>query len=185
MQARLQGRAPADILSATPSTARPPCPAARRLPCPKLPKLPVRAAQYFHVIADKIGSSFLQHHCRLVVNVATLGGYQLVLAGGHSVATSRHIITIITNITRFSCLEADCVFRQAAVKAAKILPLVGHARSKQDSINRGHGAQYLYRPPPAGAKHTHGRSKPHTVVNSLCVIEAKLKVGSSLMLHMT
>ena len=29
----------------------------------------------------------------------------------------------------------------AAVKAAKILPLVGLARSKQDPINCGHGAQ--------------------------------------------
>ena len=38
------------------------------------------------------------------------------------------------------------------VKAAKFLPLVGLTRSKQDPINRGHGAQYLYRPPPAGAK---------------------------------
>ena len=37
-------------------------------------------------------------------------------------------------------------------KAAKFLPLVGLARSKQDPINRGHGAQYLYRPPPAGAR---------------------------------
>ena len=37
------------------------------------------------------------------------------------------------------------------LKAATILPLVGLARSKQDPINRGHGAQYLYRPPPAGA----------------------------------
>ena len=47
--------------------------------------------------------------------------------------------------------EARCVCRQAAVKAAKILPLDGLARSKQDAINRGHGAQYLYRPPPAEA----------------------------------
>ena len=31
------------------------------------------------------------------------------------------------------------------LKAATILPLVGLARSKQDPINRGHGAQYLYR----------------------------------------
>jgi hypothetical protein len=38
------------------------------------------------------------------------------------------------------------------VKAAKFLPLVGLARSKQDPINRGRDAQYLYRPPPAGAK---------------------------------
>ena len=55
-------------------------------------------------------------------------------------------------ITRFSCLEARCVCRQAAVKAAKILPLVGLARYKQDPINRGHDAQYLYRPQPAGAE---------------------------------
>ena len=39
------------------------------------------------------------------------------------------------------------------LKAAIILPLVGLARSKQDPVNRGHGAQYLYRPPPAGAMH--------------------------------
>jgi hypothetical protein len=66
-----------------------------------------------------------------------------------------HIIIIII-ITRFPCLEARCVCRQAAEKATKILPLVGLARSKQDPINGGHGAQYLYRPPPAGANiHTH------------------------------
>ena len=53
---------------------------------------------------------------------------------------------IIFFITCFSCLEAGCVCRQAAVMAAKILPLVGLARSKQDPINRGHGAQYLYQP---------------------------------------
>ena len=53
-------------------------------------------------------------------------------------------------ITR-SCLEARCVCRQAAVRAAKILSLVGLARSKQNPINGGYGAKYLYRPPPAGA----------------------------------
>ncbi len=50
--------------------------------------------------------------------------------------------------------KARCVCRQAAVKAAKFLPLDGLARSKQGPINHGHGAQYLYRPPPAGAKNT-------------------------------
>jgi hypothetical protein len=40
---------------------------------------------------------------------------------------AQHHIIIIT---RFSCLEARCVCRQAAVKAAKVLPLVGLARSK-------------------------------------------------------
>jgi hypothetical protein len=53
---------------------------------------------------------------------------------------SENSIFIIIN-TRLSCLEARCVCRQAAVKAAKILPLVGLARSTQDPINRGHGAQ--------------------------------------------
>ncbi len=37
------------------------------------------------------------------------------------------------------------------LKAAAILPLLGLARFKQDPINRGHGAQYLCRPPPARA----------------------------------
>ena len=32
------------------------------------------------------------------------------------------------------------------VRAPSFLLLVGLARSKQDPINRGHGAQYLYRP---------------------------------------
>ena len=60
-------------------------------------------------------------------------------------------ISYIIIIARFSRLEARCVCKQAAAKAAKILPLVRLARSKQDPINRGHGAQYQYRPPPAGA----------------------------------
>ncbi len=38
-------------------------------------------------------------------------------------------------------------------KAANVLHLVGLARSKQDVFNRGHGAQYLCRPPPAGTKY--------------------------------
>jgi hypothetical protein len=38
------------------------------------------------------------------------------------------------------------------VKAGKVLPLVGLARSKQDPVTCGCGAQYLYRPPPAGVK---------------------------------
>ena len=37
------------------------------------------------------------------------------------------------------------------VKATKILPLVGLARSKQDPINHRHVAQFSNRPPPAGA----------------------------------
>ena len=61
----------------------------------------------------------------------------------------------ITFVTRFPCQK-----RQGApadklqVKAAKILPLVGLARSKQDPINREHGAQYLCRPPPDGSRCT-------------------------------
>ncbi len=41
--------------------------------------------------------------------------------------------------------EARCVCRQAACKGYKILILDGLAIFKQDPINRGHGAQYLYR----------------------------------------
>ena len=52
--------------------------------------------------------------------------------------------------SHFPCLEARCVCRQAAVKAAKIPRLVGLDRFKQDPINGGHGAQYFYHPWPAG-----------------------------------
>ena len=38
----------------------------------------------------------------------------------------------------------------ASADKLQILPRVGFARSKQGPINRGHGAQYFYRPPPAG-----------------------------------
>ncbi len=37
------------------------------------------------------------------------------------------------------------------IKAATILPLVGLARSKQDPINRVHGAPYLTAPRPPGS----------------------------------
>ena len=71
------------------------------------------------------------------------------------VAAAHQVIPIIIIIiTRFSCLEARCVCRQAAVKAEKNLPLVGLTRSKQDPINRGHGAQNSCRAPPAGANNT-------------------------------
>ena len=48
------------------------------------------------------------------------------------------------NYCYYYTLSCQKVCRQAAVKAAKILPLDGLARSKQDPINRGHGAQYIY-----------------------------------------
>jgi hypothetical protein len=47
-------------------------------------------------------------------------------------------------------------------KAAKLLPLVGIARSKQDPINCGHGAQYLYCCPPAGANNLGSRRRRRT-----------------------
>ena len=51
------------------------------------------------------------------------------------------------------CLILRWVCRQAAVKTAKILHLVGLARSKPDPINRGPGAQSSppCRPPPVRA----------------------------------
>ena len=72
-----------------------------------------------------------------------------------SISTARPACNSATHnyyiITCFSCLEARCACREAAVKAANILTLVGLAKSKQDPINRGHGAQYFYRPTPGGA----------------------------------
>jgi hypothetical protein len=50
-------------------------------------------------------------------------------------------------------MSTRCVCRQAAVQGLpQVLPLVGLARSKQGPMKRGHGAQYLYRPPPSGAE---------------------------------
>ncbi len=46
--------------------------------------------------------------------------------------------------------ETRCDYRQAACEVDTILHLVGLARSKQDPIHHGHGAQYLQHPPPAG-----------------------------------
>ena len=40
------------------------------------------------------------------------------------------------------------------VKAAENLSFAGLAISKRDPINRGDGAQYIVRPPPAGAMMT-------------------------------
>jgi hypothetical protein len=55
-------------------------------------------------------------------------------------------------ITCYSCQERQgASANKLQVKAAKSFTLAGLARSKQDPINGGHGAQYLYRPPPAGA----------------------------------
>ena len=57
--------------------------------------------------------------------------------------TDRNIGCIIIVIIRFSCRRQGASADKLRVKAAKFLPLVGLARSKQDPINRGHGAQYL------------------------------------------
>ncbi len=58
--------------------------------------------------------------------------------------TSKFIIIIITS---FSCRRQGASADKLHVKAAKFLPRVGLSRSKQDPINPGHGAQYLYHPP--------------------------------------
>ena len=56
--------------------------------------------------------------------------------------------TILLSLLSLLILYAVPAKRQGAcadklqVKAARILPLVGLARSKQDPINRGHGAEY-------------------------------------------
>ena len=47
------------------------------------------------------------------------------------------------------------------LKAAIILLLIALARSKQDPIDRGHVAQCLYRPPPAGTSRRYTNTKCH------------------------
>ncbi len=54
--------------------------------------------------------------------------------------------------TTFLPREKVCPADKLHLQAATIVPFHGLARSKQDPINRGHGAQNLYRPPPAGAR---------------------------------
>ncbi len=61
------------------------------------------------------------------------------------------IISIVINIIRrIPCQGKVRPADKLQVKAATILHLVGLARSTQDPINRGHGAEYFFRPPPAG-----------------------------------
>ena len=91
-------------------------------------------------IADR-GQVLVQHH-----HISRFLGRVRACAATHTISKSAYIIIIITR-KRGKVCPAD----KLQVKAAKCLPLVGLARSKQDPINRGHGAQYLYRPPPAGA----------------------------------
>ncbi len=61
------------------------------------------------------------------------------------------ILVLILILTRFPCRRQGASADKLHLKAAKFLFLVGLARSKQDPINSGHGAQYMYRPPLAGA----------------------------------
>ncbi len=72
----------------------------------------------------------------------------------HQALCNKHTSACFSNYYYYYTLfltKTRCVCRQAAVKAAEILPLDGLARFKQDPINRGHGVQYLHRPPPPGA----------------------------------
>ena len=52
------------------------------------------------------------------------------------------LIVILIIITCFSCRRQGASADKLHVKAAKFLPFVGLARSKQDPTSRGHGAQY-------------------------------------------
>ncbi len=51
------------------------------------------------------------------------------------------IIGVVIIITRCYCRRQGASADQQHLQAAKTLSLVGHARSKQDTINRGHGLQ--------------------------------------------
>ena len=76
--------------------------------------------------------------------------FDLILdpVGGALSALQAHTVTsktfnLIIVIKRFSCQSRQgAAADKLQVKAVKVLPLVGHARSKQDPINRGHGAQH-------------------------------------------
>ena len=65
--------------------------------------------------------------------------------------TASNSVSQYYNYTGFLPRGKVCPADQLQLKAATTLPFVGLARSKQDPINRGHGAQYLYRPQPATA----------------------------------
>ncbi len=76
-------------------------------------------------------------------------------------------------ITRFSCQREGACADKLHVKATKILPLDGRARSTQDPINRGHNAQYSYQPPPA----SEDSSKCYTVpATGQCACADELQV---------
>ncbi len=60
------------------------------------------------------------------------------------------LLLLLLLLHAFPAKRLGASSRQAAVKGCHNPTLVGLARSKQDPINRGQGAQYLYRPPPAG-----------------------------------
>ena len=61
------------------------------------------------------------------------------------------------NTNNITVTHLSCQKRRGAsadklqVRAARIIPFVGFAKPKQNSITGGHGAQYICRLPPAGA----------------------------------
>ncbi|EIE18031.1 hypothetical protein COCSUDRAFT_45659 [Coccomyxa subellipsoidea C-169] len=65
------------------------------------------------------------------------GVYVMVLLSS-TLALCYNIVIVIIIITRFSCRRQGASADKLHVKAAKFLPLVGLARSKQDPINRVH-----------------------------------------------
>lgn len=71
-------------------------------------------------------------------------------------STSLHHITVTVSSQSLSCTLSEVrgmvrLQTKLHVKATKMLPPVGLARSEQGPVSRGHGAQYLHPPPPAGA----------------------------------
>ena len=130
-----------------------------------LPELEIGVVEDVGVHVQIVKALRREHHAHVVPGVKQrqcaqkedLARYLVRIKDAHQlVARDRDLLRARAQeyynyyITRSSCREARCVCRQAAVRAAKILPLVGLARFKQDPIKGGHSAQYLHRPPPAG-----------------------------------
>ena len=70
---------------------------------------------------------------------------------------------VCINKTRCSCHNRQAASAEKLqLKAAKILTPIGIARSKQDTVTCGHGAQYIYPyspPPPAPPPPAEGQSR--------------------------
>jgi hypothetical protein len=86
----------------------------------------------------------------------------------------RQDLIIITIITCYSCPKRQgAAADKLLTKAAKIVILVGRARSKQDPINHGFFSMYTF-PPPAGVSDI----QPSKYVELVLFADAPAEAGS-------